>query len=106
MMEKNHKEAIRKNYTFIIENLTPESVVDSLHQEEILTMYMKEDVEVCKTRRDKVVKLLDILVRRGPRAFDSFITALHDTEQKFVAEKLLETVQIGQNKQLLNGMEI
>lgn len=105
-MEENHKETIRRNYTFLIGNMMPESVMDFLLQENVITPYMKEDIEVCRTRRDKIVKMIDILIRRGPSAFNVFIDALRNTDQEFVAQKLLSNLQNDQNQNVLQELNI
>lgn len=47
-----------------------------------------------RTRIDKVRRLLDDLVRRGPNAYRAFIQVLNATGYKFLADKILQNEDI------------
>lgn len=47
-----------------------------------------------RTRIDKVRRLLDDLVRRGPNAYHAFIQVLNATGYKFLADKILQNEDI------------
>jgi len=83
----------RKNYVFLMENLEMDELLDHMFQLQLLSRNMKEDVSVCRTHRDKAAKFLDILFRRGPDAFPKFIEALRKTDQLFIADKILSSLQ-------------
>lgn len=66
----------------------PDDVANELFSNEIFTEGMKDEVEVENLKEKKVRKLLDILPRRGPEAFQVFIKVLQDTKNDHVAEQL------------------
>ena len=60
------------------------------------TLENLNDLDLCfqkqTTRQDKVIVLLDILPRRGPRAFRKFIDVL-ETDYNWIKEKLDDELQ-------------
>lgn len=78
-MEQRHKDILRKHRLFLSEELlVSETVVQFLFQEEVLTATQVETIEAQETNRSKVLKLLDLLPSRGPRAFELFLRSLQD----------------------------
>uniref|UniRef100_A0A8C6V4S3 CASP2 and RIPK1 domain containing adaptor with death domain n=1 Tax=Neogobius melanostomus TaxID=47308 RepID=A0A8C6V4S3_9GOBI len=78
-MEKRHKEILRKHRLWLSEQLlVSETIVPFLYQEDILTLAQVEAIESQESSKHRVLKLLDILPSRGPRAFDAFLQSLHD----------------------------
>ena len=55
----------------------------------VLDVTDEQEVKVKATREDRIDKLLDILPRRGPTAFDDFVKALQEV-QPFLATPLLQ----------------
>lgn len=53
-------------------------IVQQLYSQEILDMDDREDVLAERTTRHQVWKLLDLLPRRRPEAFDVFLQALRE----------------------------
>ena len=95
-MEKSHRNAIRKSWTFIINTLTTEQnscIMDYLMEKHILTTNMREEIECVKTTSDKNRKLLSIIPRRGPRAFELFIDSLYRYDLNFVAEYIMSNIE-------------
>lgn len=43
--------------------------------------------------KDKVAKLLEILQRKGPKAFQAFLDALRQAEQEHIADQLQQAFQ-------------
>jgi hypothetical protein len=87
-MEHNHKEAIRKNWTFLLENLIVDELLDYLISHSIFTENMKEEVEIQGTRRSQATQLLLIIQKRGPRAFQTLVDGLRECQMGFIAERL------------------
>ena len=57
----------------------------------VLDVTDEQEVKVKATREDRIDKLLEILPRRGPEAFDDFVKALHVQEvQPFLAVPLAQ----------------
>ena len=55
----------------------------------VLDVTDEQEVKVKATREDRIDKLLDLLPRRGPTAFDDFVKALQKV-QPFLATPLLQ----------------
>ncbi|KAL3852242.1 hypothetical protein ACJMK2_015910 [Sinanodonta woodiana] len=92
-MEESHKKAIRQNWSFLIQNIEIISLTDCLREDSTLTDDMCEQIEVERTSRDKISKFLNIIQRRGPQAFGRLIAGLERTDQNFIAQKLLQSLQ-------------
>lgn len=91
-MEHSHKEAIRKNWTYLLENLMVDDLLDYLISHSIITENMKEEVEIQRTRREKATQLLFIVQKRGPKAFQTLIDGLKECHMEFIAERLESSV--------------
>ena len=55
----------------------------------VLDVTDEQDVKIKATREDRIDKLLEILPRRGPKAFDDFVKALQEV-QPFLAVPLVQ----------------
>ena len=75
-MNKIHRETLIGLRIYLLQNLQINKVMQYLIQEKILTHENREDVMLAGTRREKVAKFLSILPKRGPNAFDIFVTTL------------------------------
>ncbi|XP_028307454.1 death domain-containing protein CRADD [Gouania willdenowi] len=67
--------------------LVLESIVPHLFQEGILSEVHVQDIESRTSDQNRTLYLLDLLPKRGPRAFDAFLRALDDFS--WVRERLL-----------------
>lgn len=92
VMELIHRECLRKNWIFLIENVQMDELLDYMYSKSVFTSDMCERVNAETTRKDKVTLFLFTLQRRGPRAFSSFLDGLEDTSQSFISDKLTQTV--------------
>lgn len=92
-MEAIHRSTLRQNWVYLIENLVPGELADHLLAESILTNDMYEKIKVKATKKEKITHLLFIIQRRGPKAFEKFLTALRKTDQEFIADQLLQTLK-------------
>lgn len=78
-MDKRHKEILKKRRLWLSEQLlVSETIVQFLFQEDILTQTQVEVIESQESNKQRVLKLLDTLPGRGPRAFDAFLQSLHE----------------------------
>ncbi|XP_033845722.1 death domain-containing protein CRADD [Periophthalmus magnuspinnatus] len=78
-MDKRHKELLRKHRLWLSEQLlVSETIVQFLYQEDILTQVQVEEIECQSSSKQRVLKLLDILPVRGPRAFQVFLQSLDE----------------------------
>eukprot|EP00112_Aurelia_sp_Birch-Aquarium-sp1_P002495 Seg1276.13 transcript_id=Seg1276.13/GoldUCD/mRNA.D3Y31 product=Caspase-2 protein_id=Seg1276.13/GoldUCD/D3Y31 len=75
-MNKSHRKILLKHRLDLTTDLEPNEVMQYLYQEDILT---ENDVELIKggrTRKEKVELLLDTIPRKGPKAFNAFVSSL------------------------------
>lgn len=78
-MDERHKTILRKLRLWLSEQLlVSETIVPFLYQEDILTQAQVEAIESQESSKHRVLKLLDILPSRGPRAFEVFLKSLHE----------------------------
>lgn len=86
------KDAIRRNYSYFKNNIAdPLEVVEYLYGEitpPVLTENQKEQVKAEGTTSKRVGKMLDILLRRGPRVPQYLYQAFVETSNPECAEKL------------------
>ncbi|XP_061188575.1 uncharacterized protein LOC133196731 [Saccostrea echinata] len=87
-MNKEEKETIRTNRRYIKDNVfNINDVADKLYEYEILSLENKETIASQPVDR-RAFELLDIVVKRGQKAFPGLIEALRDTENQEVADRL------------------
>lgn len=90
--EDDWKDAIRRNYSFFKNNIAdPLEVAEYLFGETtppIITDNMKDQIKAESTTSKKVGKMLDILMRRGPRVPQCLFDAFMETDNQECAQKL------------------
>lgn len=81
-MTDNWKKGIQKNFRKLKKNLAkPETIVDDLFNDGILTEEMKEDIMQFQDEPEKMTdRMLTILLRRGPKALPALHHALLDDD--------------------------
>ncbi|CAH3038790.1 unnamed protein product [Porites lobata] len=79
-MDKKHRDLLRKNRISLVQDLEATQLLSYLYQEDILSENDRDSIKAEKTRGAKAEKLLDILPRRGKKAFDVFCQALATTD--------------------------
>lgn len=93
-MNKEHKDILRRNQSFLVKNLTTqaiEDICDRLLENGILSSGIKDNIlNKAPKPHAQTRELLSTLPRRGPNAFSSFTDALNQTGNEFILEKLLE----------------
>lgn len=88
-MDDVDKKKLTSNRSFLVKNISNTmKVVDKLMEEEIINDAMKQKIQAKETTDEKNRELLNILGRRGPKAFEAFWRALVETDQAFVADKI------------------
>ena len=91
-MDEKHRKILRRNWSTLRNKLEPKKLLPYL-----VNVLDYEDQEVIReeaTRRDASDMLLDILPRRGPKAFEDFVKALQEV-QPYLASPLVQ--QSGKN---------
>lgn len=90
-MEKKHRDLLRRNRVTLVQDLEALRLLNYLFQEGTLSENDLDIVKAEKTRSDQAEKLLDILPRRGQKAFDVFCSALKKTDGQGHLLDLLKT---------------
>ena len=73
-MEEKHRFILRQHWSNIRENLEPNNILPNLVK--VLIETDEEQIKAQSTRQERCDKLLEILRRSGPDAFDAFVNAL------------------------------
>ena len=94
-MNETERTALQQNWVYLLENVAIEGsmLLDYLYKNGILTSHQKEEVMVQSLSKDKVAKLLEILQRKGPKAFQAFLDALRQAKQEHIADQLQQAFQ-------------
>lgn len=77
-MEQIHRDALRTNRQALIQDLEASKIASNLYGTGIFDDFDKESVNAGATSSDRAEKLLDMLPRKGPKAFNAFCDALKD----------------------------
>ena len=85
-MDDKHRKILRRQRPNLQRDLEVMKLLPRLHSE--LDTDDEEEVKAEPTRRKKVGKLLIILAKKGPKAFDVFVKGLQEI-QPFLAAPLL-----------------
>ena len=85
-MEDKHREILRRQRSNLRRDLEVMKLLPKLFS--VLDPEDEEEVKAEATRRKMVDKLLNILPKKGPRAFDVFVKGLQEV-QPFLAVPLL-----------------
>ena len=81
-MDERQRGVLQKCSDFVIENITPQHVIDKLYSAGILTNDDVIRLTKKSTPNDQNrLLLVELLPRAGPKAFSSLMTALRETEQ-------------------------
>lgn len=98
-MEDKQEKVLSENWRVLRKCLEPTKLLP--HLETVLDYEDKEKIKNQTNRADQSDLLLDILPRRGPRAFDCFVKALQaEKTQDYLAHILKK--QIGNNSSSLS----
>jgi len=79
-MQKKHKDLLRRNRVALVGDLEATRLLNYLFQEGAFSENDLDAIKTEKTRSAQAEKLLDILPRRGEKAFDIFYRALANTD--------------------------
>ena len=91
-MDEKHRKILQRNWSTLRNELQPRRLFPYL--ENVLDLEDKEAIKEEATRRDASDMLLEILPRRGPKAFEDFVKALQEV-QPYLAYPLVQ--QSGKN---------
>ena len=82
------KSSLREKQSYLFNNLSYEHLSDWLREHEVFSEAHMEFIETAETRREKVMRLLDILSRRSTKDYQIFITCLKSCQHQHVADLL------------------
>ena len=77
-MDDKHREILRRNWSTLRRDLEPMKLLP--HLVNVLDVTDEQEIKVRATREDASDKLLEILPRRGPKAFEDFVKALQEVQ--------------------------
>ena len=87
-MAQEHKDLLRKNRVFLLEELDPKPIIKRLFQINMISKTALEDIQALHTNYRKSVALLEQLPKRGPCAFAYFCRALSASGQNHIRNKI------------------
>ena len=78
-MDKKHRKILLKHRLAFVKDLEALDVTSTIFESGTITENDKESIEGIKQRRERTEFLMDLLPRKGPKAFDSFCKALKES---------------------------
>ena len=75
-MQQEHRLALTSNYVLLVNETPVDDILDELVQQNIIDPDHKEFIMHHPTRKGRTRALLELLPRRGPKAFHAFCCAL------------------------------
>lgn len=99
-MDADDRYRLQANKFLIVRSVIADDIIPHLFQEEIFSLDHKERVDSKTTEESKMQELLDILVKRGPRAYKVFYDTLK-INYSWIVDKLDATDCIGKLQNLL-----
>ncbi|XP_053182424.1 caspase-2 isoform X3 [Scomber japonicus] len=91
MVELDRQALRRRSVVLCKQMVVDELLIQSLQADNILTEAMADNIMAEQTAQKRSFRLLQLLPKRGPRAFSSFCAALRDTEQEHLCELLTQS---------------
>ena len=94
-MEWRDRDRMRRNYTLLLDSIDPDVMCTHLLEAGLLSRGMVEMVRATPGGRySRSEELLMMLMRRGPRAFDTFLSCLRRAKQDALVAALLQDASI------------
>ena len=90
-MQDSEREALRKNRQALLKDLEAKRIASRLFSKAIFSDEDKDEVNSKETKNEQGEALLDILPRKGPKAFNTFCDILHEVSPHL--ESLLRPIQ-------------
>ncbi|XP_054858194.1 caspase-2 isoform X3 [Eublepharis macularius] len=91
-MQKCHQEALKRNRVSLAKQLVLKELLEHLIEKDVITMEMVEIIQAKDGSFSQNVEFLNLLPKRGPKAFLAFCEALRETKQQHLEEMLLNTI--------------
>ncbi len=91
MMEQLDKNRLRRNWVLLVDSIDPDAMCTHLLEAGLFTRRMVEMVRATPGGRySRSEELLLLLTKRGPRAFQTFLSCLRRAEQDELVAALLQ----------------
>ena len=87
-MEQLHRDVLLRMRVYLVGNLDTLNLLTHLRQDEILNKTHYELIKSNKTSRERSEEFLDILEKCGPKAYNSLLRALKETNARWIAEEI------------------
>ena len=100
IMEQSNRDTLRKNRQGLLKDMEAKRVASRLYSREIFNEEDKDEVNSKSTALEQGECLLDILPKRGPKAFRVFCDVLHELSPHL--ESLLRPVQEAGKMHVIN----
>uniref|UniRef100_A0A670K174 Caspase 2 n=1 Tax=Podarcis muralis TaxID=64176 RepID=A0A670K174_PODMU len=91
-MQKCHQEALKKNRVSLAKQLVLKELMEHLIEKDVITEAMMEMIQGKSGSFSQNIEFLNLLPKRGPKAFSAFCEALQETKQQHLVEMLLSTI--------------
>ncbi|XP_040900181.1 caspase-2 isoform X2 [Toxotes jaculatrix] len=91
MLERDRQTLRIRSKVLCKQLVVDEMLIQSLQADDILTESMAESIMAEQTSQKRSWRLLLLLPKRGPKAFNSFCTALQETEQQHLYDLLTQS---------------
>ncbi|XP_007425963.1 caspase-2 [Python bivittatus] len=91
-MQKCHQEVLKKNRVSLAKQLVLKELMEHLIEKDVITEAMMEMIQAKSGSFSQNIELLNLLPKRGPKAFSAFCEALRETKQQHLEEMLLTAV--------------
>ena len=89
-MDDTHRDILRKSLRpILLKDVEPRKLLPYMGN--VFDQTDEEKIKAQTTRTDEVDKMLEILTRRGPNAFDEFVGALLSTQPHLASALIQET---------------
>ena len=75
-MQREHRLALTKNYVLLVSGTPVDDILDDLRQQQIVNEEQREFIARHSTHKGRTRALLELLPRRGPKAFHAFCYVL------------------------------
>jgi hypothetical protein len=75
-MQQEHRLALTKNYVLLVNENPVDDILDELHQQQIVDEEQREFIARQPTQKGRTRALLELLPRKGTKAFHAFCYAL------------------------------
>ena len=90
-MDDKHRKVLMEVRDRLVQDMDPNEVLLNMRDSQVLNANDEKEIMSKETRRERCMALLEILPRRGEKAYDSFERALRNGSQKSLWDLLIQT---------------